>query len=340
MNKLAVVVALILPSSVLLATSLLVTGCDDEEGDAAEESVGPIVGVMELPISLRNSDSAPSNAISIEVSPTELRVDGHKVLDLTGGAVPPDARQGEVLPAVQQAVGAGAARRAAVLDVHVSTPYETTALIIGSLKAANIHALAFKVRKPGGVGDVGYLVVENYLVQAFSNDATELEGPTQRNWDDLVAVWQEAYEGCRRDHYVDCSFKPNVVAEGGKLELRFFARGSALKIEFQRFGAEDIDAEANAAGPALLDGIAPAQAFDEEGPEPATAGAFTWRFDAAVDELSPISAAMRPLCGPNPCGIGVTGDKETMTMRLVSLIGAAFPDGTQAPQLVFHVPAP
>ena len=69
-------------------------------------------------------------------------------------------------------------------------------------------------------------------------------------------------------------------------------------------------------------------------------GAFTWRFDGAVADLSPISAAFRPLCGPSPCGIVVTGDKETMSMRLISFIGAAFPDGSSAPQIRFLVPAP
>jgi hypothetical protein len=298
-----------------------------------------------LPISLRNTASAPSNAISIEVSPTALRVDRHTVLELTAGRLPAGARSGETLSAVQSAISSGAARRAAIIELHVNTPWETTASLLGSLKAANIHTVAFVVRKPGGVADTGHLVIENYTVQAASADPTELEGPTQRNWDEFVELWQTSYEGCRRpdanqrEHYVDCTYKPQVAAPGGKLEIRFFSRGSALKAEFNRFGGEAIDEAANRPGPQMLEGIAaPPPGGEEVEYTPVEAGAFTWRFDAAVADLSPISAAFRPLCGVSPCGIAVTGDKETMSMRLVSFIGAAFPDGAPAPQIVFHVP--
>jgi len=329
-----------------LLACVLAVGCDDEE-EVEEESPDPIVGVMELPISLRNTASAPSNAVFVEVSPTALRVDRHTVLELTGGRIPSGSRSGETLSTVMEAVNSGPARRAATIELHVNTPWETTSLILGSLKAANIHTVGFKVRKPGGVADMGYLVVENYSVQAASADPAELEGPTQRDWDEFVEVWQESYEGCRRPdanqdtHYVDCTYKPQVALEGGMLEIRFFSRGSALKAEFNRFGAEEIDEAAAAPGPAMLEGIAPDPGAEEEVEyTPVGNGAFTWRFDGAVADLSPISAAFRPLCGAGPCGIAVTGDKETMTMRLISFIGAAFPDGSGAPQIVFHVPAP
>ncbi len=331
--------------SALLA-SVLFIGCDEEE-EVPEESADPIVGVMELPISLRNTASAPSNAISVEISPSALRVDRHTVLELSGGEVPEGARSGESLPAVKEAIASGAARRAAVIELHVNTPYETTALVLGSLKESNINTVAFKVRKPGGVADTGYLVLENFLVQPASDEPTEFEGPAQRDWDDFVEVWQPSYEGCRRadaegeTRYVDCTYTPQVAAPGGKLEIRFFSRGSALKAEFTRFGAEEIDEAADAPGPQLLDGIAPDPgAEEEEEYTPVENGAFTWRFEAAVGDLSPISAAFRPLCGTGRCGIAVTGDKETMSMRLISFIGAAFPDGSQPPQVAFHVPAP
>jgi hypothetical protein len=327
-------------------SALALVGCDEEEA-VPEESADPAVGVMELPISLRNTASAPPNAISIEVSPTALRVDRHTVLELTGGRLPAGARSGETLSAVDGAIRSGAARRAAIIELHVSTPWETTASILGSLKAANIHTFAFLVRKPGGVADTGYLVIENYSVRAASADPIELEDPTQRNWDEFVGVWQASYEGCRRpdanqdEHYVDCTYTPTLAAPGGKVEIRLFSRGSALKAEFNRFGAEAIDEAANRPLPAMLEGIAaPAPGGEEVEYTPVEAGAFTWRFDAAVAELSPISAAFRPLCGASACGIVVTGDKETMSMRLVSFIGAAFPDGAPAPQVVVHVPAP
>ena len=53
---------------------------------------------------------------------------------------------------------------------------------------------------------------------------------------------------------------------------------------------------------------------------------------------SAISDMMRPLCGSHACGGVVVADKETMTMRVLSLLGAAFPDGSAPPTLAFLTP--
>jgi hypothetical protein len=252
--------------------------------------------------------------------------------------VPAAERANDVIGKLKDAITSGAARRSAVLEIHVNTPWETTTLVLASLKQANVNEVAFKVRKPGGSPDTGFLVINDYRVEAATNDPVEVQPVAQLGWGDMVAVWDAAYEGCRRDHYVDCTHAPTVAAQGGKLELRFFARGSALKAEFRRINAEESDAPAAPAQPQMLEGIAAPAAPTEEAPPPVEQGAFTWRFDAAVDELSPISAAFRPLCGARQCGVILTGDKDTMTMRLVSMVGAAFPDGSSPPSLVVHVP--
>jgi hypothetical protein len=44
------------------------------------------------------------------------------------------------------------------------------------------------------------------------------------------------------------------------------------------------------------------------------------------------------MCGPRPCSVVMIADPETLSMRLISLFGAAFPDGSAAPSVVFQLP--
>jgi hypothetical protein len=329
--------------------ALAASACGDDT--ELEEDTGPMIGVMELPISLRNGDPQPTDAVRIEISPTEMRLDGHALITLERGMVPDSERSNDRITKLSQAITSGAARRSGALRLHVNTPYETTALVLSTLKAANINSVGFEVRKPGGSADTGWLVIASYGVEPKDAEPETFAAPHQRRWDELVAVWEEMYTACRRDHYVDCSPHPVNPAPGGAMEISIFARGSALKVELTRFGMDEEDETAAAAqkrGPEMIEGVPPVgggsaypglQPGDEIPPPPVTSGAFTWRFEAATDEgLSPISGAFRPLCGAAPCGVVVTGDPETMTMRLVSFIGAAFPNGTEAPALLFEIP--
>jgi len=332
-------IALSLWTITFFCTPVALVACDGDEEQSAEDT-GPIVGVMELPISFRNQAPAPSNAVHVEISPTELRLEGHKVIDLERGLVPRAERGGDVVTKLQQAISSGPARRAAALRLHVNTPYLTTALVLSTLRAANISQVGFEVRPPGGLSDTGWLVLDRYAVEPASQEPHEFERPFQRQWDELVEKWADVYTACRSAHYVDCNGAPFNPARGGSMEIRLFARGSALKVEFIRFGIED--PEPGEGGPPMLEGVpvqptAEGEEALEMGP-PVTEGAFTWRFAGATEDPSPISAAFRPLCGARPCGIVNTGDSNTMTLRPVSFIGAAFPDGTEAPYVVFRIP--
>jgi hypothetical protein len=88
----------------------------------------------------------------------------------------------------------------------------------------------------------------------------------------------------------------------------------------------------------MLDGVPAPAMVEEEGPPPVDHGAFTWRFEGATAASSPVKDAFRPLCGARPCSVVQTGDSETLSMRVLTFLGAAFPDGTQAPAVVFVIP--
>lgn len=320
---------------VLLACSLglsVFVACDDEP-EVPEESPDPVVGIMELPISFRH-DSAPQNPLRIEASPTKLRVDGHTILELEGGRVPDAEVAGTMINALKTAIEGAPARGAAALRLHANIPYRTTALIFGTLKASNIREAAVEVRR-GATTDTGYLKLGGFDVREESDEWVTFDGSFQRRWDELEPQWEDMYTSCREGPYVDCAFKANKVAEGGNMQITLFARGNGVKVELHQFGAEE---QPEAQPVELLEGITPPPGSEEDVEEPVTTAAFTWRFQVTTTEDSALSATTRPLCGSAACGAVVTAEAQTPTMRVMSFIGAAFPNGSPAPNLMFQIP--
>lgn len=313
--------------------------CGSKEEPPAE-STEPLVGVLELPISLRNEGAVGADAARIEIAPSALRLDARTLFALESGRIPDAERAGDVLPKLQEALQTGAARRTGAIRMHVNTPLATLVAILATIKAANIQQIAFEVRK-GGTIETGWLTLTSVRVEPPGRDPIRFEGVGARGWDEMVAAWEEAYAACRREHYVDCTPKPTTPAAGGMLALTFFARQSAIKAEFTRIPPEGEAAEAAPrAAPQMLDGVpAPMPAEGgEEAPPPVDGGAFTWRFEAATQAtLSPVSGAFRGLCGSQACGVELTGETETLALRLISFLGAAFPNGTVEPAVAFRL---
>jgi len=74
------------------------------------------------------------------------------------------------------------------------------------------------------------------------------------------------------------------------------------------------------------------------GGPPATEASFQFRASEALNPPSVLSAVMRPLCAAKPCGAVVSAEPTTPVVRVASLIGAAFPDGSVLPGLAFEMP--
>jgi hypothetical protein len=311
--------------------------CGDDEGEN-QESTDPIVGVMELPISYRYQPSPPSNAVAVEVGPSNLRVDGRTVVELDNGKLPETAVAGNTITELKNAIESAPARRTATLRLFGSTPWRTSTLILSTLSEVNISEIAFMVRQ--GVGtDVGYLILDDWDVREQSDEFVDPPATHARQWSEMPDIWEEMYGACREGPYVDCSFKPSNIAEEGKMNIELFARGNAVKIELERWGAP-VPEPAQPAEDAFLDGIDAPDVVEDLG-EPATGAAFTWRFQATTpgaDEENIVAKTMRPLCGAQPCGAVVEAEAQTPTMRVVSFIGATFPNGTDAPWLMFQIP--
>ncbi len=313
----------------------LLAGCSDKRKVPAE-STTPVVGIMELAVSGRTGDPAPSNPLHIEVAPDRIRLDAHTVVHLSDGTLAAADQVGGIIPKLAGAIGAGPARSSAALMVHVETPFDTLVAILATLKQQHIAQIGFEVRKRS-TANTGFIDTASYDVSAPTDPPQPFAAPAQRTWDEMTAVWQQMHDACSLKDQVDCDLVPNPVAQGGQLAITLWVRGNGLKVHLTRFGGPDAAAPKPQAA-AMLDGVPAPQAgaADDQEP-PATEAAFTWRAEAATEDASPISGTMRNLCGTRPCGSIVLAQGDTLTARVLSFIGAAYPDGTPKPDLRFEI---
>lgn len=332
-----------------LLTSLALAGavaCGGSEEAQETVDTTPIVGLMELPISHRNDASAPGDALRIEMSPTELRLESRPVYTLERGRV---ART-EVGPEggltkLATAISAAPARSRAAITAHGLVGYGTLARTIQSLTTAGYREISVAVRplSPTGAAptSASWIALSSPRIVPWGPEPVDpaAYGGGNRPWSDFVTHWQEAYDACRAGEYVDCDPVPLAPADGGFLQVVLWARGQGMQVRFNRVGAPAPE-PAQPAGPRLIEGVrAPNPGEGEEvPPDPSLTGAFAFRATQATIAESPITNVARPVCGAAVCQTVIEADEETPVMRVLSFLGAAFPNGSTAPQIVLRLP--
>ncbi len=330
----------------LVALSLVACG-EDAPPPAAE--LPPLVGALEVPISFRNDAPQPTGALRIEASTTELRLDGQPVYTGISRGLIPDAQWSEgALTELLTRIRAAPPRSAALVTLLGTVPYQTAVRIVGTLLAAGYHEITWAVRPPGGDPSArGFLLTSSPEV-APSGGPYAFPGPA-RPWSDFTSHWREMYEACRAGQYIDCDGAPDEPVLGGDLQVVLWSRGQGMQMRFNRTNAPEPEPTAPRQV-ALIEGVprAPA-AVEEEAPPPDTSGVFSFRADEAthVDTdratgrqtpNSAISVTARPVCGAAPCSVVVEADRDTPIMRVLSFLGAAFPNGSIAPIVAFRMP--
>lgn len=311
---------------------------------------GPVVSVLDLALSARNQGAAPTDAYDVELAATTLNVGGQPVLTLTDGLFAPADRSGDILPKLKDAF-AKTPHTKLIFSVSSSVSYNSAAAVLATAKAANVTSVAFKVRPIGSQSNTGFLTLDNFVVRpkTKNDEDVAIPGAPTRPWSDFTSQWDAAQNACRASPTGNCAFKPEAVADGGNLRTVLYAAGQGSNVAFYRVGApppeptpppEEKPAKgkkAKKAKPSKKSKNVDPVAEVEQAP-PATEAGFQFRFQEAVAAASAISETMRPICGQTPCGVAVQGEKATLFVRLLSLIGAAFPDRTAAPVVAFELP--
>lgn len=318
-----------------LAVTSFVAACGSEPPPPTDPELPPLVGGLEVPISLRNDGHAPSNALRIEISNTEMHVDSHALYTLTRG-VPPAA---ELTPTgytqLLTHIQALPARGVAALTIHGIVPYGTFVHVVQTLLTAGYHTISIAVRLPDGSPQMHWMEIVNPEI-APDHGAVAFPG-SERPWEDFTTHWSEVYDACRDGHYIDCDGQPAAAAPGGHLQMVLWSRGQGMIIRFNQIDVDDAGVPAAAPTVAMLPGVPQPQSDDEPPPRPFTTGAFSFRADEATQADSALSTTTRPVCGAAQCAAVVEADEGTAFMRVASLIGASFPSGSTAPRLAFRM---
>jgi hypothetical protein len=320
--------------SALASLVLALTACG-EEAPPPDPELPPLVGGLEVPISLRNDGRTPTNALRIEIGMGEMHVDSHALFDMTGGRPADSEVTPAGYPALLQRVQSLPARDSAALTIYATVPYGTMVRVMQTLLAAGYHEFSFAVRTPDASPTIRWLTITSPEVVPSEGDVP-MEG-TVRPWSDFTSHWSEVYDACRSGHYVDCDGLPAVAAPGGNLQLELWTRGSGMILRFDQIDVGDAGVPA-APTVEMLPGVPQPESGDDPPPRPFTTGAFSFRAEEATEATSAISGTTRPVCATAICPTVVVADDITQTMRVISLLGAAFPNGTTAPRLAFRLP--
>jgi hypothetical protein len=321
--------------------------------DEVKPDLTPRLGLLELPSSHRVGDPEPSGATRIEITPSEVVVDGETALPLENGKVPAAERADYDLPKLKAKLSG---KKSLAISVYAAIPYATLARAIHSGIGAGASEISFKVRKPNDNKTSGWLTLRNSSFIAKA-DETKFDSSQLLPWDSFTKVWDESLDACQASSKGDCGYKPMAKAEGGKLDLMLRVRGSGYALRFRQAGAPPVSdagvADAGDKGASakkakgktkkkkaeLMDGIKAApEAAEQAPPEPSTEHVFTLRTDQATVDPSPISGIVKPVCGAVSCPVVLDIEGISMASQVVSLLGAAFPDGTPAPLVQWVLP--
>lgn len=310
-----------------------------------------ILGVMDLPVSLRNGDAAPTDYHKVEIGLSDARIDDAKTFKLPDGKF-----AASDLPGLNAAL-ANPVRSRLTLEMHASALYDAVLTVLEAAAKSGIKEAAIKVRKPGGSATTGWLAIKNFKVIPPTEDEVTFETVAPREWNDFVAIWDRVFAGCNGSDASFCRIKPQKIAAGGHMQIVLFSAGHGLNITFKRVGAPPPPEPEPVPIPGLLtekekkkpkkveipkdlppelaDRMSPEQIEEWKQTPYAVEATYQYRSNDGVTLPSPISATVAPVCGQSACGVVVICRNDTFTVWVVALLGAAFPDGTAAPEVVF-----
>ncbi len=325
----------------VLAAILAVSACT--KGEEVKPEAKPILGTLELPISHRNGGSEPGDAARIEIGTGEIRVGGETVITLENGKIPAAERNGDILPKLKEKLGG---KSVLAISVYAASPYGTLARVINTGFESGARTLAFKVRKPGSNTQTGWLVLNQSHFTPTSEDGKFSDALMP--WEKFSAVWEESLGACKAGMQGgDCGYSPMGKAEGGKLDMMLRVRGAGLALRFRQTGAPPKPEPVKKPAAELMDGVkgkkridaAAAAAAAAEEPEPSKEHVFSLRAEQATElPTSVVSDITKPVCGSVSCPAVLDSEGISMSGTVLSLIGAAFPDGTPEPRLAWVMP--
>jgi hypothetical protein len=342
-----------------LIVSILVSysaaGCSVFKGDdkappgaSAADEVGRPLNDMELPVSLRKGDSQPTDAHQVEITTEQMRLGGTPVIALANGKVGDADKRDGIIPKLESALKSPSHATIA-LRMQANLPYETLALILNTAKQAGVMNAAFQVREVGNSSKTGWLVADGYVMSSKADDMPNIPSVAPKAWESFTGKWAQVTEACRTAPTGNCAYADSNFARGGSLKIELFSSGRGINIDFYQRGltAEQEKEEEKKRAKELAkkkeDFLQGRISHDDMVTflllgDPSTQALFQFRYQEALSAPSSLTGTMAPMCHTERCGVVVTADPISPMVRVVSMMGAAFPDGTTAPAYAFEMP--
>jgi hypothetical protein len=340
---------------VVLDLGLSAAGCnliskkEPPPGASPENEVGRPLADLELPVSLRSSDSAPADARTVEATTEQLRLEGAPVISLDNGKVRDADKSDGTIPKLLSLLQSPA-RSTIAMRLQANMPYETMALVLNTATKAGMHNAALQVRATGESTKTGWLVTDGFVMTAKADDVAPFTSVKPMSWDNFTEKWQQIHDACRTSSNGNCAYVNENFAAGGTLKIELMASGRGLNVDFFRRGLTDAqqhdeyDKRRRYIATKKEDYLQGRLSHDDLVEilllgEPSEYALFQFRYQEGLKKgKSAIGATMAPICGSTRCGVVLSADPISPIVRVTSLIGAAFPDGTQAPAWAFEMP--
>jgi hypothetical protein len=342
--------------NILVLVCGLAAGCslikggesDKPPGASPADEVGRPLNDMELPVSLRTGDPAPSDAHQLEVTTEQLRVGGTPVIPLANGKVADADKSNGVIPKLEAKLKSPS-HAGLALRLQANLPYETLALILNSAKQAGVMNASFAVRVVGGGNKTGWLNADGYVMSSKADDMPPIPTVAPKSWEFFTGKWNDVTQACRTASTGNCAYADANFAKGGSLKIELFSSGRGINIDFYQRGLtpeqekEEEKRRAKDLAKKKEDFLQGRISHDDMVSylllgDPATQALFQFRYQEALTPPSALSGTISPLCQGERCGVVVAADEISPLVRLVSMMGAAFPDGSTAPAYAFEMP--
>lgn len=322
--------------SLVVSGAFVAGGCKKEPEAPAVVPPNERVPNIELPLSRRSGDPVSTGAPLVLIAFDAINVGGRDVTPLNRGALTPVQDELAAIPAVQAAVPSGTTE--VRIRMHASAKYGTLLAVLASLRAAGVTRIGFDVKKNSLGDETGTLVVASLEPRVATRESPTFQEPYARSWDTISEIWDDAFVACEGSAgSFDCSPVTDKLALGGDVEIGIFRRQGALILYFQRFGfGNDIPAAENFMNQqnTRTAGVRNRDRDREERP-PATSASFGFRWESLnADPESPLAVVMRAATANGPVGVHIAADRNSEGGAILSVIGAAFPDGVTAPAIV------
>jgi hypothetical protein len=341
---------------VLILVSWLAVGCSFLKGDgdkaapgaSAADEVGRPLNDMELPVSLRTRDPQPTDAHQLEVTSEQVRVGGTPVVALANGKVGDADKSNGVIPKLEAALKSPS-HAGIALRLQANLPYDTLALILSSAKAAGVMNASFQVREVGNSSKTGWLNADGFVMSSKADDLPPIPAVAPKTWESFTGKWADVTQACRTAPTGNCAYADTNFARGGSLKIELFSSGRGINVDFYQRGltADQEKAEEQKRAKELAkkkeDFLQGRISNDDMVKflllgDPSTQALFQFRYQEALSAPSSLTGTMGPLCHTERCGVVVAADEVSPLVRVVSMMGAAFPDGTTMPAYAFEMP--